>query len=364
MARSRNIKPGLYKNEDLAECSIWARYLFPGLWMLADREGRLEDRPRRIKGELLPFDSQDVEPLLVELALRGFLTRYRNEDGAFIQIVRFLTHQTPHYSEKKSVIKPPDLQASGFHDEVAIPRNDGAVQTSRHAAKDLYFIQRGGAGGPIKIGISDRVELRARHLSSSGPEPMTLLVYVEQDDEINEKTLHARFAQHRLGGEWFRPCEELTELIGNLASRSNSGSAPPIKRGSQPPDSLIPDSLIPDSLKTPLSGSPPDGAPKKPNGNVNYGLQAREILSFLNEKARKNFHASGTNIGFILHRLKEGATVLECRQVIAMKCREWLGTDQAKFLRPETLFNRTKFGSYQGELVRSDVSRETLFPNP
>lgn len=107
MARARNIKPGFYKNEDLAECSIWARYIFPGLWMLADREGRLEDRPKRIKGELLPFDGQDVEPLLVELEGRGFLVRYRNSDGSFIQISKFSTHQTPHYSEKASVIKGP-----------------------------------------------------------------------------------------------------------------------------------------------------------------------------------------------------------------------------------------------------------------
>lgn len=108
MARARNIKPGLFKNEDLAECSIWARYIFPGLWMLADREGRLEDRPKRIKGELLPFDAQDIEPLLQELQAHGFLVRYRNSDGSFIQISKFSTHQTPHYSEKQSAIKPPD----------------------------------------------------------------------------------------------------------------------------------------------------------------------------------------------------------------------------------------------------------------
>jgi uncharacterized phage protein (TIGR02220 family) len=110
MPRSRNIKPGLYKNEDLAECSIWARYLFPGLWMLADREGRLEDRPKRIKGELLPFDAQDVEPLLRELQTRGFIVRYQIEGASYIQISKFRQHQTPHYSEKKSVIKPPILQ--------------------------------------------------------------------------------------------------------------------------------------------------------------------------------------------------------------------------------------------------------------
>lgn len=121
MARSRNIKPGLYKNEDLAECSIWARYIFPGLWTLADREGRLEDRPKRIKGELLPFDSQDVEPLLQELARTkdaqgvAFIVRYQNAEGRFIQISKFTVHQTPHYSEKASVIKPPVLPEIDRH---------------------------------------------------------------------------------------------------------------------------------------------------------------------------------------------------------------------------------------------------------
>lgn len=117
MARARNIKPGLYKNEDLAECSIWARYLFPGLWTLADREGRLEDRPKRIKAELLAFDTQDVEPLLRELAARSFIVRYQIEGVSYIQISKFSTHQTPHYSEKPSVIKPPPLQEKPAHIE-------------------------------------------------------------------------------------------------------------------------------------------------------------------------------------------------------------------------------------------------------
>lgn len=115
--RARNIKPGFYKNEDLAECSAWARLIFPGLWMLADREGRLEDRPKRIKAELLPFDSQEIDPLLNELEARGFIHRYTVDGGNFIQITAFAVHQTPHYSEKDSVIKPPRLQESAADDD-------------------------------------------------------------------------------------------------------------------------------------------------------------------------------------------------------------------------------------------------------
>ncbi len=141
MARSRNIKPGFYKNEDLAECSIWARYIFPGLWMLADREGRLEDRHKRIKGELLPFDSVDVDPLLDELATKKddngvpFILRYQNEDGHFIQITKFLLHQNPHYSEKPSIIKPPSLPEYTIHQQQEIQEDSGNIHSLKRGGK-------------------------------------------------------------------------------------------------------------------------------------------------------------------------------------------------------------------------------------
>lgn len=108
MARARNIKPGFYANEDLAECSIWARFIFPGLWMLADREGRLEYRPKKIKGELLRFDSVDAEPLLLELQALGFILIYDALGKKYIQIIKFRDHQNPHYKEAKSTIPAPD----------------------------------------------------------------------------------------------------------------------------------------------------------------------------------------------------------------------------------------------------------------
>lgn len=121
MARARNIKPGFFKNEDLAECSPWARLCFAGLWVLADREGRLEDRPKRIKGELFPFDAVEVDPLLEELVRFGFIARYDAGSIKAIQILEFKKHQTPHYSEKASVINPPPFLEQPEDDEPEIP---------------------------------------------------------------------------------------------------------------------------------------------------------------------------------------------------------------------------------------------------
>ena len=52
--RARNIKPGSFKNEDLCEIEPLGRLVLIGLWCVADREGKLEDRPKRIKAELFP----------------------------------------------------------------------------------------------------------------------------------------------------------------------------------------------------------------------------------------------------------------------------------------------------------------------
>ena len=94
----------------------------------------------------------------------------------------------------------------------------------------------------------------------------------------------------------------------------------------------------------------------------NVGQDARRILAFLNERAGRRYQDNKTNLDFIKARLKDGATVTECRQVIVKKCREWKG-DQTMdiYLRPATLFNKTKFAQYQGELVAApeDVPRET-----
>lgn len=135
MARSRNIKPGFFKNEDLAECSPWARLCFAGLWCLADREGRLEDRPKRIKGELFPYDTVDVEPLLQELERFSFILRYEIDGFKAIQILEFMKHQSPHYTESKSTIKPHRLLGAGVDDGDGTPENSGSREAIKRGPK-------------------------------------------------------------------------------------------------------------------------------------------------------------------------------------------------------------------------------------
>ena len=110
MARARNIKPGFFTNEDLVEIDPLGRLLFIGLWTLADREGRLDDRPKKIKMEVFPCDNCDVDELLEQLAEKGFILRYQVGSGKYIQIVNFSKHQNPHKNEKPSEIPAPNCE--------------------------------------------------------------------------------------------------------------------------------------------------------------------------------------------------------------------------------------------------------------
>lgn len=102
--RARNIKPAFFKNEDLAGCSMAARLLAIGLWTLADREGKMEYRPLRIKAEIFPYDNVEIVALLDELARSKHIIVYSLGTSKYIQVPNFLKHQRPHKNELKSEI--------------------------------------------------------------------------------------------------------------------------------------------------------------------------------------------------------------------------------------------------------------------
>ena len=114
--RARNIKPGFFKNDALAELDFAGRLLFIGLWGIADRAGRLEDRPKKIKAEVFPYDEVNVDAFLGELARLGFILRYEAEGERYIQIVHFDKHQNPHPREA-----PSNIPAAGPCPSLATP---------------------------------------------------------------------------------------------------------------------------------------------------------------------------------------------------------------------------------------------------
>ncbi len=108
MARMRYLKPGFFLNDELAEIEPLGRILFEGLWCYADREGKLEDRPKRLKIEILPYDNCNINKQLEELKKGGFIIRYSINGNNYIKIKNWDKHQSPHIKEQDSIIPEPD----------------------------------------------------------------------------------------------------------------------------------------------------------------------------------------------------------------------------------------------------------------
>ena len=138
MSRARNIKPSFFRNPELVDINPLGRLLFIGLWTMADREGRLEDRPRYIKFELLPADSFDVDEALNALQERGFILRYQHDTGRFIQIINFVKHQNPHVKEAPSTIPAP-----GEHHASTVQTETGQVQAGLNPESPLLNEESG-----------------------------------------------------------------------------------------------------------------------------------------------------------------------------------------------------------------------------
>jgi hypothetical protein len=72
---------------------------------------------------------------------------------------------------------------------------------------------------------------------------------------------------------------------------------------------------------------------------------AKEIINYLNEKAGTSYSLQ-SNQELIVARLKDGFMVEDFKIVIDKKVKDWKGTDWSKYLRPLTLFSKSKFENY------------------
>lgn len=96
-------------------------------------------------------------------------------------------------------------------------------------------------------------------------------------------------------------------------------------------------------------------------GSTLYISEIEEIVSYLNLKAGTHYKpTTKATQRHIRARLNEGYTTDDFKRVIDSKCADWLRTDNAKYLRPETLFG-SKFEGYLNTLNISTDSQENSF---
>lgn len=90
--------------------------------------------------------------------------------------------------------------------------------------------------------------------------------------------------------------------------------------------------------------------------NKEEKIPYKEIIDCLNKFAKTNYkHTSQVTKDKIKARWNDGFRLNDFETVIKNKCREWMGTDMEKYLRPKTLFGNN-FESY----LNQKVSKENL----
>jgi len=115
MARSRNIKPSFFQNEQLGELEPIERIAFIGLWTISDFKGCVELRPKRLKIQLLPYDDCDFEKIVINLDKSGLIRNYSVQGKRYIKIINFEKHQNPHKNERDAGSEIPDIsEADGI----------------------------------------------------------------------------------------------------------------------------------------------------------------------------------------------------------------------------------------------------------
>jgi uncharacterized phage protein (TIGR02220 family) len=75
-------------------------------------------------------------------------------------------------------------------------------------------------------------------------------------------------------------------------------------------------------------------------------VQAQRVIDYLNDKVGSSFTIQGNNLDLIKGRLDEGFVYADFITVIDKKYEDWKGSDYEKFLRPLTLFAKSKFENY------------------
>lgn len=98
------------------------------------------------------------------------------------------------------------------------------------------------------------------------------------------------------------------------------------------------------------------------DNNNNKLLICKEVISYLNLKAKKNFKVdTASHQKFIKARLKEGYVLEDFKKVVDIMVAKWKGTEYEQYLQPQTLFGN-KMDDYLNQPMpkRSTILTSTV----
>lgn len=152
MARIRTVKPEYPKHRKVRKVSRDARLLAIHLWNLADDEGRLQNLPRWIIGEVFPDDEDVTPPVLTEwldeLEGVGLILRYEVDQEQYIACHDFTDHQSINKPRPSVLPAPPESRTA----PVAVPDSSRGEGKGREQGKETPLSPNGDRVAAAKNG--------------------------------------------------------------------------------------------------------------------------------------------------------------------------------------------------------------------
>ena len=165
--KKRNFNPELFSDDKLGECGVYALPLYLGLLCQSDSDGKLEDRPAKIKVKIFPYFDLDINLELNKLASCGFIDRYEVDGIKVIKIINFENLGITYNNEK----------ASGLPEK---PATDQLVPSCIEADNQLNNIN---INNNIKLNINKNSITKERSKTTVEPEAEDYIL----DDKTNRK---------------------------------------------------------------------------------------------------------------------------------------------------------------------------------
>ena len=156
--RIRSIKPDVWDDEALGECSTSARLLFVGLITQADDDGRLPGNPRWIASKVYPYDdditSADIKGWLAELDGVDVVRLYEAAGKTYISLPAWDSHQTidKRYYKPSRLPAPPLERSTGARGGLDGDPGDAGTDADERSTPDRIGEDRRGEDG-IRRGV-------------------------------------------------------------------------------------------------------------------------------------------------------------------------------------------------------------------
>ena len=136
MARIRTIKPEFFTSEDVVVMSPLARLFFQACWCEADREGRLEWKPRTMKLRYFPADDCDITEVANEVLTQGIVKLYEADGRQYAHIPSFLRHQHVNPREAASMLPDPHESSHGIAEQMRADEAPARVDEAPERVND------------------------------------------------------------------------------------------------------------------------------------------------------------------------------------------------------------------------------------